>query len=251
MIWSFSQLILNRNRSMNRWITSAGRVVWSVPTQGVTIHRISPLQADLISTAVKRGQIRTNIPATLGLAFLGHESFFDPACINMNGKPKTEALARVGIIEDWATANTDTKRAIYRALPEPADWDRTDMGNWDCGVAQHKLYYLSLSPRTNLNGDLPAALVYAQDLTLAIEEKFAVLVENLEDAKKFLREEPKYIGEIDPWMLAVESYNKGRNGAKAMVRAGLAFTYAPMIATIEQQYALRLGKPSALGDRLV
>lgn len=225
MAWTTVQTILNFNRRMSPWKLRAGDIIYQWKPTGAVARRISPTDAERISTAVKRGQIQTGFPMSIALAFMGMESRFDPNAMNMNGRLK------LGAVEGSIN---------------PDDWDRSDKGNWDVGVSQLKLKYLAARADTGLNGNLDDALELAQDIDRAVQVKFAIMRENVVWARRFQSENPKY-QVYSAHYLALLAYNSGRTGAEKLLETGGKLVYADRVMGLEREFALRLGIKSVFG----
>ena len=241
--WSIVQTALNHNRKMRPWVLTGGAVIMDIPTQGVLIHRLRPVDAEAISVHVKviRGRYNNVFGVPLMLAFMGLESFFDPNAVNENGKPRPEAMTRRGLIGDFA-GDPAFRALVYRTLTDPADWDRSDKGNWDVGLCQLKLRYVVGDERTDTI-NVSEAYAFAMDIADSVEQKTRIMIDAWLAAKKFIRENPEYEW-VGHQRLGIESYQSGRTGAQQKLIDGKPFTYAPKVIALEREFAKRLQLPS-------
>lgn len=105
------------------------------------------------------------------------------------------------------------------------------LDRWDVGLCQLNLYWTSRELKLSVEDTNTLAL----DYTRALPYFFDRIAADIAWAKT------KAAGRVHPTHLAIEAYNKGKNGALALLDAKLPFTYAPKILKRATSIAIKLG----------
>jgi hypothetical protein len=203
-----AQIILGYNNSQMYWV--GGVTVFTEPTKGVTLHKITATQAQSVATELE-AVVSASEPTSIACALLGSESVMDPQCENGN----------------YLGSNT-AKDAL----------------GFDDGIAQEKLRYLVGQPGVT---DAPGAQAFAFDVTRAIPYFWSLYQSHVATADGWIAAGGP--SNIDPrlmnrYILAAVIYKQGATGGRAIFEAATWPEELNNFVSLEKYFAAKLSVPS-------
>lgn len=207
-----AQVILDYNNNKSYFVAGPS---WSIPTKGVTIHKITFDQAQEISDAIQRAIAQYHLPLTFVLACLAVESVLDPGCENGN----------------FMGSNTSK-----------------DPLGFDDGIAQLKLRYLVGAAYGILNA--LSAQAFAFDVNRAIPYFCSLMAGKVKNAQTVIAESSSTtdVRLRNPLVYATGAYNFGDTGMLKIFESGAYPSHCSSVVADEQYFASKLGVASVFAD---